>query len=49
MDMDILFIFLTSVLILTQVSLQEVWSIHDYEYIKEKTALVLPFTHYFHR
>lgn len=30
------------------VSLQEVWSEDDYQYIKDKTSHVLPFTHYFY-
>lgn len=31
------------------VSLQEVWSQMDYETLKCKTELILPFSHYFYR
>lgn len=30
------------------VSLQEVWSPADYEYIRERVGAVLPYAHYFH-
>lgn len=31
------------------VSLQEVWSEHDYQYLKKRTENVLPYAHYFYR
>lgn len=31
------------------VALQEVWSEHDYHILKQFTAEVLPYTHYFYR
>lgn len=31
------------------VSLQELWSESDYQYLKKVTETVLPFAHYFYR
>lgn len=31
------------------VSLQELWSADDYQYLKKATENVLPYTHYFYR
>lgn len=31
------------------VSLQEVWSTHDFDLIRGRTSDVLPYAHYFHR